>query len=155
MEYHIEHIPEKIDLLALHAKDPASYPYLLQSTSSLSGTSQYDLLLCAPGTVLKKKQSCCWVNGEKKSGTFLELLDQLWRQERQKLSSTLSTNSIGPFKGGWFIYLGYELVQEIETSLDLQPSEYNLPDAMAVRCPVAVIVDHKTLTTAIKPIKMI
>ena len=47
-----------------------------------------------------------------------------------------------PFRGGWFLYLGYELAAEIEPSLTLGADPL-LPVAFAVRCPVAVIFDHE------------
>jgi anthranilate synthase component 1 len=48
-----------------------------------------------------------------------------------------------PFFGGWFLYLGYELANEIETSLRLPRAIDGLPVAFATRFPAAVIVDHR------------
>ncbi|MBL4762230.1 MAG: aminodeoxychorismate synthase component I, partial [Gammaproteobacteria bacterium] len=89
------------------------------------------------------------INGEKKSGAFLALLDQLWQAEKKSLNVKPPANIDAPYKGGWFLYLGYELAAEIEPSLDLPISEYRLPDAMAVRCPVAVIINNKNKSTTI------
>ena len=47
-----------------------------------------------------------------------------------------------PFAGGWFVLLGYELAQRIEPKLRLPPSPFALPDALAVRCPAAVVFDR-------------
>ncbi len=71
------------------------------------------------------------------SGGFLKSLDAWWQTERAE-----SCNSALPFHGGWFVYLGYELAAEIEPTLTLQPDTL-LPRAFAVRCPAALIRDHK------------
>lgn len=51
-----------------------------------------------------------------------------------------------PFLGGWFVYLGYELAAEIEPKLSLAPDPI-LPRAFAVRCPAALIRDHREKRT--------
>lgn len=49
-----------------------------------------------------------------------------------------------PFTGGWFLYLGYELAQQIESGLHLPEAEDGLPVAFATRFPAAIIIDsHK------------
>ena len=47
-----------------------------------------------------------------------------------------------PFVGGWFVYLGYELVMEIETSLKLPSSPFQIPTAFAARVSSAIIYDN-------------
>ena len=47
-----------------------------------------------------------------------------------------------PFRGGWFLYLGYELAGQLEPSLQLPTATDGLPIALAVRIPAAIIVDH-------------
>jgi anthranilate synthase component 1 len=54
-----------------------------------------------------------------------------------------------PFTGGWFVYLGYELVAQIETCLRLPAADDLLPAAMATRFMTAVIFDHAAGTTTI------
>lgn len=71
------------------------------------------------------------------SGRFLNSLDEWWHTERVEC-----VNSALPFHGGWFVYLGYELAAEVEPTLILQPDTV-LPRAFAVRCPAALIRDHK------------
>jgi len=48
-----------------------------------------------------------------------------------------------PFLGGWFLFLGYESAQWIETSLRLPKSPFRLPDFLAVRCSGAIINDRE------------
>ncbi|MDH5622492.1 MAG: aminodeoxychorismate synthase component I, partial [Gammaproteobacteria bacterium] len=67
---------------------------------------------------------------------FLPALDEWWAAER-----TAPADDRLPFRGGWFLYLGYELAAEIEPSLHLGADPL-LPVAFAVRCPVAVVYDH-------------
>jgi anthranilate synthase component 1 len=48
-----------------------------------------------------------------------------------------------PFSGGWFLFLGYELAQQIEPSLQLSPSATQ-PIAFATRVPLAIILDRQS-----------
>ncbi len=48
-----------------------------------------------------------------------------------------------PFTGGWFVYLSYELIGQIEPSLAQDMHHSNLPIAIAVKSPSAVIMDHQ------------
>ncbi len=75
------------------------------------------------------------------SGGFLNDLDTWWNTER-----TARCESELPFHGGWFVYLGYELAAEIEPTLQLKGDEV-LPRAFAVRCPAALIRDHRQQRT--------
>ena len=53
------------------------------------------------------------------------------------------------FNGGWLLYLGYELVGQIEPRLRLPLAHSHMPVAMALRCPLAFIVDHEADTTTV------
>ena len=71
--------------------------------------------------------------------------DFLNELESQYKSNNL--NSILPFSGGWFVYLSYELIGQIEPILcgELHTSE--LPIAYAVKIPSAIIIDYQSNTT--------
>ena len=71
---------------------------------------------------------------------FLEALDARWSAE--KLAEQPAEL---PFRGGWFLYLGYELAGDIEPGLNLDPDPL-LPRAFAVRCPAALVFDHSVGT---------
>ena len=114
------------DLRQLHREHPSRYPFLLQSTAPGGSLGRYDILFAFPGETL--------VAGDEPS--FLDALDARWQRER----SDEQTGAL-PFNGGWFVYLGYELAQEIEPGLQLAP-DTRLPAAFAVRIPVALIYDH-------------
>ena len=77
-------------------------------------------------------------------GSFLSQLNSAWRNERKVLDSIPEL----PFRGGWFMYLGYELASEIEPKLSLS-SNSPLPSAFAVHIPVAFIRDHQQHCTYI------
>ena len=121
--------PGTPDLLALHELDPSRYPFLLQSVAGHPVSGRYDLLFAfpqwdAPETV-------------REGPDFFERLSQA-----VSAAGALPEHAL-PFVGGWFVLLGYEAARFIETKLKLPDSPYGLPDAIAVRCPAAVIVDRE------------
>lgn len=69
---------------------------------------------------------------------FFSALDRWSRELRLEPDEDL------PFCGGWFLLLGYELASVVETRLRIPASPHHLPDALAVRCPVALIREHRT-----------
>jgi len=122
-------------LRRLAAQQPRRYPLLLESAAAgpLGRTS---LLLAEPSAAL-------WLDAagrvrgegvEPRGAGFLEALEHWWRSEQQPEDSAL------PFTGGWALYLGYELAQEIEPKLRLPPGD--LPwQAFALRTPCALVHD--------------
>jgi anthranilate synthase component 1 len=127
------------ELRRLNQSCPLRYPFLLQSTARGGALGRFDILFAFPGESLAldaegKLAGRC---GSQGSG-FLPALDEWWAAER----TPLAENHL-PFRGGWFLYLGYELAAEIEPSLRLATDPL-LPVAFAVRCPVAVIFDHES-----------
>ncbi|MEM7055113.1 MAG: aminodeoxychorismate synthase component I, partial [Pseudomonadota bacterium] len=67
---------------------------------------------------------------------FFEQLELQWLQNHQSQPESL------PFEGGWFVYLGYEAVAEIELKLHLPEADDCLPVAFAQRCDAALVVEH-------------
>ena len=127
MTERIREIAGPNDLRALHRQNPARYPFLLQSTTRGGDLGRYDILFAFPGESLIADDR-----------GFLDALDARWIAE--KLDEQPGDF---PFRGGWFLYLGYELAGEIEPGLDLEPDPL-LPRAFAVRCPTALVFDHAT-----------
>lgn len=125
-------VDDRCDLLALHRLDPARYPHLLESVAHGTPQGRYDILFAFPGE--------CRHIARAGEGNFLHALDAWWRQERNAAPHDVSL----PFRGGWFLYLGYELAAEVEPCLRLGPAPHNLPAAFAMRIPAAVIRDHHT-----------
>lgn len=124
------------DLRLLHCEHPARYPFLLQSTAIGGELGRYDILFAFPGKSLEFDGA---LRGSRPSeaGSFLDALDDWWRDQRVS-----ATDTALPFHGGWFLYLGYELAGSIETALNLRADPV-LPTAFAVRCLSALIFDHE------------
>jgi anthranilate synthase component 1 len=129
-------LPTTVDLRELHFKNPDQFPFLLQSTSSGGARGRFDILFALPGPALVAESSS-------RSGDFLRRLDSAWQSQHID-----SVDSEFPFHGGWFLYLGYELAEEIEPALNLRADSI-LPRAFAVRCPVAVIFDHRNRKSSV------
>jgi anthranilate synthase component 1 len=116
------------DLLDLHSFCPERYPFLLES-SAAGPHGRYDILFAYPGEVLDLLKI--------EDADFLSELDRHWAQV-----SIAPSNSELPFRGGWFLYLGYELAGQIEPQLQLPSHKSGLPVASATRIPAAIIHDH-------------
>lgn len=139
------------DLLALHACHPARYPHLLSSNAqrinpqqpsqtqnpSQSHAPRFDILFACPQQTIHSDQT-----------GFLPQLDVAWQAEAEQFRRAQPSNHADdpvladlPFTGGWFLYLGYELAQQIEPGLQLPAAEDGLPVAFATRFPAAIIID--------------
>jgi anthranilate synthase component 1 len=125
-------------LQRLAALDPARYPLLLDSAAAGPlGTAT--VLLAAPRAAL-------WLDAEGRlgadgttieGGSFLAALESWWRRENAA-AEPRGAAARPPFTGGWALYLGYELAQEIEPRLVLPRTP--LPwVAFALRTPCALI----------------
>lgn len=121
------------DLLALHRLHPERYPHLLESVAH-GAHGRYDILFAFPGRRLQLN--------DPREPDFLAALDREWHRERgaRPLQPAL------PFRGGWFLYLGYELAAQVEPRLRLA-ARGRLPLAYAVRIPAAVIRDREQRRT--------
>ncbi|MDA1107030.1 MAG: aminodeoxychorismate synthase component I [Proteobacteria bacterium] len=129
------------DLLALHALNPARYPYLLESVVHGTAAARYDILFAFPGATLELADLTT-LRGPAVEGTdFLAQLDRWWSAEQQPRAAAAAAL---PFRGGWFVYLGYELAAQIEPSLCLPEIRSGLPVAFATRIPAAIVRDHTT-----------
>ena len=138
MSCHRRSLDGRRDLLAAAAAVPQRYPCLLPSVSHGTAQSRYDILFAFPGDrlILSADGVLRDGTGSKQPGRFLDALDRAWQAERQPVDDDGL-----PFHGGWVLLLSYELAGEIEPGLTLRPPS-DLPLALAVRCPAAVIVDH-------------
>lgn len=122
--------PYAIDLLGLHRAHPQRYPYLLESVAHGPQQARFDILFAAPGASFDAHPHT----------DFLTVLDTAWQREAlpsRDISSDL------PFRGGWFLYLSYELAAQIEPRVRLPAMRAQLPVARATRIPAALIRDHK------------
>ena len=131
----LDHLP---DLPGLARALPERFPYLLESTAR-GNLGRFSLLLFAGDECLVAFPDGT-VRGPGDGPSFLERLDRWYRTER--LEPVDDDGKGLPFNGGWFLFLGYEAVSEIEERLHLPVNETGLPNAIAHRCPGAVIVEH-------------
>ncbi len=124
----LEMSADHIDLLALHAANPERYPYLLESRGLDERRDGWDILFAFPQERIDAVE-----------GNFLPRLERAWGSEQ---IGDDDHHTI-PFRGGWFLYLDYELVYEIEPvltrSLDTVPSS----GSFATRIPAALMIDHQ------------
>jgi 4-amino-4-deoxychorismate synthase (2-amino-4-deoxychorismate-forming) component I len=146
MSTHMRELAGTRDLLPLAAANPRRYPALLESVAKGGSRTRYDILFAFPRAELRLGADGRVVDGEGVVvGTrFLDALDAAWTAERSAAASDAEV----PFRGGWLLYLGYELAGEIEPRLRLpSPRDRDLPTALALRCPAAIIVDHERART--------
>ncbi|NOY66453.1 MAG: aminodeoxychorismate synthase component I [Gammaproteobacteria bacterium] len=135
---------QKIDLLEFHDLNPDRYPFLLESVANGTDQSRYDILFACPQETLRltsdgKLHGTEYVNED----GFLSSFDAWFKAECIQTDNESSL----PFTGGWFVFLAYELITEIETNLELPIAEEVETVAYAVRCPAAIIIDHDNNTT--------
>jgi len=132
-------LPADVDLLALHRQAPARWPLLLESVAG--GNARWDLQFATDGSGLRLDADGVTrdLRGNALEGNFLDLLDAAWRRER--VPPRRSDDGL-PFRGGWAIYLGYELAAQIEPVLQLPRATGPLPVALALRCPAAIARDR-------------
>jgi len=137
------------DLLALQRAQPEDFPFLLQSAVADAGqhaTARYDIMFAFPSDALQlKPDGRVLLDGIETDATdFLHQLNRLWQQAARHHQTT--DNDL-PFTGGWFLYLSYELAQQIEPRLRLPLTGSPLPVAVATRIPAAIINDYATQQT--------
>ncbi|NLR74441.1 aminodeoxychorismate synthase component I [Leeia aquatica] len=109
------------DLFLLAARNPAQFPVLLQS----SGPEGWDILLACPQPVALSSPDALFT-----------VLDAAWRAEQQPVDPDLAEL---PFRGGWFVYCGYELLHEIEPTVPRFPATPDFPQACLLRVPAAIL----------------
>ena len=129
----VRRLDERPDPLAVHARFPDAWPFLLSSEAGSASLGRWTLLFRHDGTSLRDNRNL----GE--TG-FLERL----RRAAPVRASVPNGSERGPFPfvGGWFVYLGYEVAAEIEPRLRLPEYPGELPTAFAARCPAALLINH-------------
>ncbi len=127
-------------LLELHAAFPDRYPALFESAASGKPLGRFDILFAFPSATLTLEASgtLTGARAASETGAFLDALDAWWQDERTDASKLRL-----PFRGGWLVFLGYELAAEIESRLEL-PRPAQGPIAQAIRIPAALIFEHES-----------
>jgi anthranilate synthase component 1 len=134
-------LPPTLDLLRLQRLAPQRHPLLLESSAHGTAQGRWDLLLATTGEALRLDRDGRTRDhaGRELDGDFLSLLDAQWRTAR-----TGRDEPRWPFRGGWALWLGYELASQVEPVLELPAAAGRAPLALALRCPAAVLRDHAT-----------
>ena len=146
----IEALPAPVDFAALRRIAPARYPLLAVSSAAALDASarahaRWDLLLACDGSGFERAADGTLrdLAGMPLAGSFLEHLDRVWQSEHSAATGADAAAARLPFRGGWALCLGYELAREVEPILALPPALGGLPSAIALRCPVALLHDHR------------
>ena len=131
-------IDPQLDFLELHRLKPNRYPFLLETVAQPLNGEGFDILFAYPGQSIKADA----VAGSAKP--FLQQLDAQWQQQKpDAIDDECAQLKSLPFRGGWFVFLSYDLAAQIEPSLKLPIADNDFPLAFAVRIPVALIRDHR------------
>ncbi|MFT4045357.1 MAG: aminodeoxychorismate synthase component I [Solimonas sp.] len=131
-------LTQAVDLLALHRRHPRFFPFLLQSVAAHPQSGRWDLLFAFPQDALSlTREGLHGAAAPSPSSDFFSALDRWVQSEGSTERDEL------PFCGGWFLYLGYEAVRHVEPGLSLPQAPFDLPDALAVRCPAAIVHDRE------------
>ncbi|MEC7596061.1 MAG: aminodeoxychorismate synthase component I [Pseudomonadota bacterium] len=123
---------QKVDLAAICYLNKERYPFLLESVNH-NENNRYSILFAFPQESI--------VLDEFSDFDFLNKLDDLCIQKDTELDL--------PFTGGWFVYLSYELIGQIEPKLASKHQKSNLPIAYAVKIPTVIYIDHELSKTFI------
>ncbi len=134
MSAHARRLPSPPDLLQVHRNYPQRWPYLLASTAGADGLARWSMLLRATD----ERLALPFEQLSARPGFLEQIAD--W-QRRESCPAGAEEPEL-PFLGGWFLYLGYELVGQVEPGLDLATSTDGLPVAVAHRCTGALVLDH-------------
>jgi anthranilate synthase component 1 len=134
-------LPAGTDLLRLQSADPEAFPLLLESVAGGNTMSRWDLLLCGDGRGLRLQADgrVRRLDGSDAGRDFLAALDADWRA-----AALPRGDDALPFRGGWALFLAYELAAQVEPSLRLPSAPGPLPVALALRAPAAVLRDRSS-----------
>ncbi len=126
------HEIQKVDLASFCYKNKERYPFLLESVNH-NENNRYSILFAFPQESI--------ILNELSDFNFLNEIDKLCKKNNSNLDL--------PFVGGWFIYLSYELIGQIEPILSTKQQKSTLPIAYAVKVPTAIYTDHNLKKTFI------
>ncbi len=134
-------------LTAFNQLNASRYPYLLSSSAVRKNNTQYDILIACPLYTLTlnadKTLHCTDKDLPLSDGFFATLENYYQKYSGRNKAVESDENEAPPFTGGWFVYLSYEMAEEIEPCLSLPSLPVSQPLAVAARCPAAIIIDKQ------------
>jgi anthranilate synthase component I len=130
-------------LRRLVTSQPATFPALYDSAAPgslgrhtvLTALPRASLLLRGDGRLESRGVSL-------RSRDFLGALDEWWQAEQGGVRAGAMAAGL-PFRGGWVVYLGYEVAGRIEPGLRLPPLPADAVCALAVRVGAALVYSHE------------
>jgi anthranilate synthase component I len=132
-------------LRALAARYPERFPALFDSAAT-GPLGRYSLLAALPrASLLLRGDGRLESEGVAlRGGDFLSALDEWWQAERAVAAATggAAPPTGLPFRGGWVVFLGYELAGRVEPGLRLPQLPADAVCAMAIRVSAALVYDH-------------
>lgn len=146
MNHYVCHdIDGDLDLTCLTRSFPERYPHLLESVAHGTDQARFSILFAFPGDSLRLQpdQQLYWNDTRETDADFLAGLNRYWKHcaSMQALAPDQDAAQ-PPFTGGWFVFLSYELVIQLERPLAALPVDADWPLAVATRFPAAIIFDH-------------
>ena len=151
-------LPDNINLSRFVGFNKKCYPYALISSASQSqnkpstlnaNIGQYDIVFAYPqqSLCLDKNKQLFYCDADANRSieapveeSFFDELNRLCEQHKRSVDASSKTTI--PFYGGWFVFLSYEMAEEVEPCLSLPESHGALPLAMATRIPAAIVHDR-------------
>ncbi|MBY0345475.1 MAG: aminodeoxychorismate synthase, component I, partial [Neisseriaceae bacterium] len=130
-------LQQQLDLMAIHAANSKMFPCLLLSAGATTQTAGWDILFALPEAIRiyqAHEGVAFWAD--------LAALPMVYAKDVPTKPESIDF----PFKGGWFVYAGYELQSTLEPSVP-KGLEHDFPLACLARCPAAVLFHHQTQTT--------
>ena len=127
-------------LRRLATEQPEQFPVLLDSAAD-GPLARYSLLMAEPrATLLRDTDGRITAQGfEPGPGGFIDNLDAWLRRE----ATARDERKPLPFMGGWFVYLSYEVAEEVEPVLRLPPAVAPY-SAFALRIEHLAVHEHAT-----------
>jgi anthranilate synthase component 1 len=125
---------------------PQHFPVLLDS-AAIGSLSRYTILAAYPQAALwRDAHGTAHSSGGLEIAAnqgFLTALESAWRAQSSPRQH--AADGALPFRGGWIVFLGYEIAAEVEPRLTLAPAGSSGvlgPGAFALRVPAGVLFDQ-------------
>ncbi len=130
-------------LRRLVASQPGTFPALYDS-AALGPLGRHSVLAALPrASLLLRGDGRLESRGVRLgSQDFLGALDEWWAAEQGSGQAEALAGG-APFRGGWVVFLGYEMAGRIEPGLRLPPLPADAVCALAVRVGAALVYDHE------------
>jgi anthranilate synthase component 1 len=128
-------------LRRLAARHPALFPALYDSATPGPLARHTILAACPDASLLLRGDGRLEAQGvELRRENFLDALDEWWLRERTAPAAAEAGDL--PFRGGWVVFLGYEVAACVEVGLALPALPAAAVSALALRVRAALVYDH-------------